>query len=246
LLFAKVLGFSSLKKDVPHFHYAEDLLQIVTIAVCKWIEESMKNMPDDFSVIDWMHHFHNNNPVAYELAYACYYYFVPYWVTRSALKWNKVDDMKAIWRWWIHLFIATNKRNYVILSLCFLWILELLDAEVKQIYNQYRVLSFTRMAGLGIPWDGYMELVCISASILILVVLTTISCYMQINRHCKRMNKNKPTVNRIKWTTTALNHFIDLQHDIDSIKISKTKPTAAFVKNTQEDADNISNILLQS
>ncbi len=106
-----------------------------------------------------MYHFQDTNPVAYELAYACYYYFIPDWVTCSAFKWNKVDDMKGIWRWWIHLFIATNKRNYVVLSLRFLWILESLHQDVKDIYDQYRVFSFTGEEGTGIPWDGFMELV---------------------------------------------------------------------------------------
>jgi len=93
------------------------------------------------------------------MVYACYYYFIPYWITRSALKWNKVDDMKGMWRWWIHLFIATGKKNYVVLSLRFLWIMESLNSDVKAIYDKYKVFSFSGEPGTGIAWDGVVELV---------------------------------------------------------------------------------------
>lgn len=81
--FSKLLGYSSLDKEVKNFHYAEDFLEVVTIAIFQWIQASMQNWPDDWNVIDWLHDMKaKGNRVAYELGYACYWYFIPYWVTR--------------------------------------------------------------------------------------------------------------------------------------------------------------------
>ena len=55
----------------------------------------MANNPSNLSFTDWLHSIKPNRN-AYKLAYACINYFIPYWVTRSALKWNKVDDMKGL------------------------------------------------------------------------------------------------------------------------------------------------------
>ena len=163
--FAKVLGFKSLDKKADNFHYAEDLLEMVTLSVFKWMEKAMENIPTGQSIVEWMHTIKDHRN-AYELAYACYYYFVPYWVTRSALKWNKFEDMKDLYRWWVHLFIATNKRNYVILSLKTLWVFECLNDTIKNIYDQYRVFSFSGDEGTGIAWDGLIEIVSIFANIM--------------------------------------------------------------------------------
>ena len=91
---------------------------------------------------------------------------MPYWVTRSALKWNKFEDIKDLYRWWVHLFIATNKCNYVILSLKTLWVFECLNDTIKNIYDQYRVFSFSGDEGTGIAWDGLIEIVSIFANIM--------------------------------------------------------------------------------
>ena len=72
--------------------------------------------------------------------------------------------MKDLWRWWIHLFIAAKKKNYTVLSIKFLWIMESLSPEVKAIYDDYRVFSFTGDEGTGIPADGCCELVNIMQS----------------------------------------------------------------------------------
>ena len=165
LPFAKVLGFRTLDKSAKVFHYAEDLLEMVSIGISQWIEDEMAEVtaqegcPEGFNVIDWMHHIKETNRNAYELAYACFYYFVPYWRTRSALKWNKKDNMKPLWHWWVHLFIARRKTNYVVLSLRFLWIMEAMHPDVKKLYDEYRVMSFSGDEGTGIAWDCYMEMV---------------------------------------------------------------------------------------
>ena len=164
LPFAKAIGYTVLNKKAEDFHAAEDLLEMATLAIMKWINACFRRLPEDFNVIDWMHNIKNNRPL-YELVYACYYYFVPYWITRAALKFNKVDEIKGLWRWWIHMFIAIGKRNYVVLSLRFLWIMQSLNPEVKKVYDQYRVFSFSGDEGTGIPWDGVVELVCIQYTI---------------------------------------------------------------------------------
>src|ERR1700761_6329806 len=82
---AKAMGYSTLDREAKNFHYAEDLLQIVTIGILGWIESCLPKLPAGFNVIDWMHNLKQNKPL-YEMVYACYYYFVPYWVTRAAIK----------------------------------------------------------------------------------------------------------------------------------------------------------------
>ena len=74
--------------------------------------------------------------------------------------------MKNLDWWWVHLFIATNKRNYVVLSLNTLWVFECLNDTIKNIYDQYRVFSFSGDEGTGIAWDGLIEIVSIFANIM--------------------------------------------------------------------------------
>jgi hypothetical protein len=57
------------------------------------------------------------------------------------------------------LFITAGKKNYTILSIKFLWIMESLHPEVKAIYDKYRVFSFSGNEGTGIAPDGCAELV---------------------------------------------------------------------------------------
>lgn len=66
---------------------------------------------------------------------------------------------------------------------------------------------------------------------------------LQINRHTKRMNKDRPTLNRISWTTVGLNFFIDLQGDIDDLRISKNERDQGFAKGTLEDAAKLTHII---
>ena len=53
--FAKVLGFKSLDKKADNFHYAEDLLEMVTLSVFKWMEKAMENIPTGQFIVEWMH-----------------------------------------------------------------------------------------------------------------------------------------------------------------------------------------------
>ena len=66
--------------------------------------------------------------------------------------------MKNLWRYWIHLFIATKKIHYSLLSVRFLWILESLHPSVAAVFEQYNVFSFSGDDGTGIAADGMVEL----------------------------------------------------------------------------------------
>ncbi len=57
------------------------------------------------------------------------------------------------------------------------------------------------------------------------------------------MNKGKTTINRIQWTTLALNFFLRLQHELDALRNRKVGQNANFVKGTQNDADNLTTII---
>ena len=110
-------------------------------------------------MIEWLHNIKPNKN-AYELAYGCIHYFIPYFITRAALKWNKFSDIEVWWRYWTHLFIATGKTNYSLMSIRFLMLMKSLHPKVKAVFNQNRVLSFSGKPGTGVPMDGVCELVC--------------------------------------------------------------------------------------
>ncbi len=60
------------------------------------------------------------------------------------------------------------------------------------------------------------------------------------------MNKHRPTLNRISWTTVALNFFLELQWDIDELRISKGERKQGFAEGTLEDAQKLlQNIIKQ-
>ncbi len=46
LPFSAILGYSSLDKEANNFHYAEDFLEIVTMAVFQWITRSLQAHSD--------------------------------------------------------------------------------------------------------------------------------------------------------------------------------------------------------
>ena len=162
LPFAKHLGFTKLDAEVKNFHYSEDFLEIVTIAISDWIAKCLAKLQQKPSVTDWLHSIKGNR-IAYELAYACIHYFIPYFATRSAIKWN-MNTIESWWRYWTHLFIATKKNNYSLLSLRFLWILKSLDPAVRAVFDQHSVFTFSGDEGTGIALDGVVELVCTTIS----------------------------------------------------------------------------------
>ena len=96
LPFSMVLGYSSLDSEANTFHYAEDFLEIVTFAVLGWVKSCMQTQ-GVLEVTTWLHSIKSNSN-AYELVYALIYYFIPYWITRSALKYNYHTKMEDLWR----------------------------------------------------------------------------------------------------------------------------------------------------
>lgn len=154
---SEVLGFRILDSKAANFHYAEDLLQMVTIAVHKWIVTQKQQHPN-LTIVQWLHSIKHHR-VAYELAYACVHYFIPYWITRSSVKWNKFEDNAQLWRYWTHVFLATGKRNYCLMSIRYLLLMKSLHPEVRKLLDDHKVLSFSGEAGSGIPLDGVCELV---------------------------------------------------------------------------------------
>ena len=108
--------------------------------------------------IELMHRVKPNSHM-YELLYACIYYFAPYFVMRSAIKWVKNEIVMEFWRYWLHLFIGTNKYKYAILSLRFMHTMKALNPEIAQLLAQNRVFSFSGAKGSGMPIDAFNELV---------------------------------------------------------------------------------------
>ena len=40
-----MLGYKSLDESIANFHYSEDFLEIVTIAIFMWIQKAVENAP---------------------------------------------------------------------------------------------------------------------------------------------------------------------------------------------------------
>lgn len=154
---SRTLGYRELDLEAKNFHYAEDFLEIVTIGILNFALPLLEKR-SNLTVQQWLHTLkpHSN---LYEVIYACFYYFVPYWCTRRMIRYNDHENLEEHWRYWVHLFLATNKRNYSILSIRFLWILKSLNPNVRNLFNLSRVFSFTGKEGTGIALDGLNELV---------------------------------------------------------------------------------------
>lgn len=176
LPFSQYIGFSSLDEEAVNFHYAEDFLTLVTLAVQQWISaclEAYRQRHNNFNpvlVTNWLHSIRKNKPV-YELAYACIHYFIPYWQTRAAIKSNRADQMETWWRYWIHLFMATGKTNYSVMSIRFLWELHALHPTVKECYDLHRVVSLSGNKNSGLAYDHLNELVLMGIYIYYMLML---------------------------------------------------------------------------
>ena len=88
-----LFGIKNLDISAKNFHFSEDVLEVITNAIGGWISLCLENR-QDLEVMEWLHSI-KTNQVAYELAYACIYYFIPYFLTRSALKWNKSTELEG-------------------------------------------------------------------------------------------------------------------------------------------------------
>ena len=160
--FAKHTGFRTLDEEALNFHYAEDFLEMITIAIQKWIDLCLLDYAQRHNgpilITNWLHSIRDNKS-AYELAYTCIHYFIPYWETRAAIKANCAENMDIWWRYWIHLFLATGKTNYSVMSIRFLWELHAMHPTVRELYNQYRIVSLSGDDNSGLALDHLNELV---------------------------------------------------------------------------------------
>lgn len=151
------LGLNKVDLEANNFHYAESILQTITIACLKYMRFLMR-IYNEKVPISLMHRLKPNSRV-YELLYATIYYFGPYFIMRSALKFAKTEIIMQMWRYWLPLFVLTNKYNYAILTLRFTYMLHSFSEELADVFYQIRAFSFTGDAGSGIPIDGFNELV---------------------------------------------------------------------------------------
>jgi hypothetical protein len=154
---SQILNYSNLDLKCDNFHYGEDFLELVTLAITSWYMNLARKHPT-MTPTDILHHYKMNSQV-YELLYAFIYYFAPYWLTRSAVKCGDAALLTKLWRYWLHIFIATGKYRYARMTIRFLWILHTIDEDVLQIYNSNRVFSFSGGKGTGIAIDAVNEMV---------------------------------------------------------------------------------------
>jgi hypothetical protein len=59
------------------------------------------------------------------------------------------------------------------------------------------------------------------------------------------MNKNRPTLHRICWTTLGLNFFLEFQGDIDDMRITKKEREQGFASGTLEDAAKLTALFVK-
>jgi hypothetical protein len=59
------------------------------------------------------------------------------------------------------------------------------------------------------------------------------------------MNKHRPTANRISWTTVGLNYFLEMQGDIDDLRITKNEREQGFARGTLEDAAKLTEMIVK-
>ena len=155
---SKILNYKNLDLKADIYHYAEDFFELVTLAVGKWFKR-MNNKHPAMLPSELMHHYKPNRPV-YELMYFYLFYATPYWYTRCIIKCGMSAESTTMWRYWLHLFMATNKYNYARMTVRFMWVLHALHPDIHNAYNAYRVFSFTGEPGTAMAIDNLNELVC--------------------------------------------------------------------------------------
>ncbi len=57
------------------------------------------------------------------------------------------------------MFICTNKRNYSILSIRFLWILEFLHPDVREVFDKHQIFSLSGNDGSGNAANAVVKMV---------------------------------------------------------------------------------------
>ena len=134
LPWSKQLKFATLDVHCKNFHYGEDFLQIVTIALCKVAHIWMARL--NCSTLAQLLHKVHRQAQLYEVLYLLFYYLCPYWHTRSALRNGNYEKINNLWKYWLHLFIATNKWKYTQLTVRFLWVMSALDPNLVELYNK--------------------------------------------------------------------------------------------------------------
>lgn len=97
---SRVLGYIDLDLTCKNFHYAEDFIQLVTLAIRVWVKKALQvsGLQEATQLLERYH----TNSQAYEVLYFFIYYLCPYWITRAAMK---VGDSRKVNH-------CTTKFNY--------------------------------------------------------------------------------------------------------------------------------------
>lgn len=217
LPFSKVLLFKNLDLEANNWHYAEDILEIITMAIFLWLK---KYVPDVRDVVGFMHRCKRHKQL-YEIIYLFVYYLVPYWITRSSIKYNMPDHLE-LWRYWIHLFIAANKYHYAIISLRHLWILKSLDPEVLASYFANRVYSSDGERGTGVALDAKLEMT---------------------NKQVKHLNTAGFFEKSLEWTAHSLNIIEPVMQEVHELLRKPKDEVGKFVNGTLADAQKLADFI---
>ena len=230
---SRILNYSNLDLSARNFHYAEDFLQLVTIALVQIASEIMR-FHAITTATDVLTLYEANSHV-YKLLYMLFYYLCPYWVTRSAIKAGNHKIINDMWRYWLHMFMATRKTNYTQLTIRFLWIMQSLNTEIAEIYNCHRVFSFSGDDNTGVPYDGVNKLVR-TAILVYHIVLPHSHTFSQVNWFVKSMNSTHPSESRIGWTAKSLNFSLPIMQSIKQLANHHGPVVKEYHKDTQSNS----------
>ena len=152
-----LLGFKNFDVACKNFHYGEDFLEVLTIGIHQFMVKLRDKHPG-MTDIDLLNHYSGYSHL-YELLYMWVWHICPYWVTRSALKAGDSPTINQMWHYWLQLFITAKKHNYAMMSIQFVWMMEYLNPELRQLIDDFRTFSFTGASMTRVPLDGVNELV---------------------------------------------------------------------------------------
>ena len=137
------------------FEFAEDFFLLVSIACLKILAEMMERLGIDDSIDIADATKPDENLLA--LVYFIMYYVGPYWAARGAVKSAMSTKVAELWRYFIHIFIATRKVRYTRLSIRYLWVIRYLHPDLSQTLSEHRFMNLTGDSSSSIALDMFIE-----------------------------------------------------------------------------------------
>lgn len=152
---ARLLEWRKFDLAAKNFQFAEDFFNLISIACLRLLAKLMENIgTNDLWVIADAT---VDNANLHGFVYFTLYYVAPYWSCRSDVKCQNHAQLTDLWKYFIHLFIATNKSRYARLSIRYLWMLQYLHPDLVATFQNSRFVNLKGMAGCSSALDMFVE-----------------------------------------------------------------------------------------